>query len=120
MKVIICDDSPRDRALYSGMLKRLAVRHGIDVELYTYDSAAPLLFRAEDEKFDADLIFMDVYMPGITGDKAAARLREIVALAAQDEGGAVNLWQSDQRSAALRDVDRLARHAISAASAYGA
>lgn len=47
----------------------------------------------------------------------AARLRAIVDLAAQDEGGAVNLWQSDQRSAALREVDRLARRAMSAASA---
>lgn len=47
----------------------------------------------------------------------AARLRAIVDLAAQDEGGAVNLWQADQRTAALRDVDRLARRAMSAASA---
>lgn len=48
----------------------------------------------------------------------AARLRAIVELATEDEGGAVNLWQSDQRSAALRDVDRLARRAMSAASAW--
>jgi hypothetical protein len=47
----------------------------------------------------------------------AARLRAIVDLATEDEGGAVNLWQSDQRSAALREVDRLARRAMSAASA---
>ncbi len=48
----------------------------------------------------------------------AARLRAIVALATEDEGGAVNLWQADQRTAALRDVDRLARRAMSAASAW--
>lgn len=47
----------------------------------------------------------------------AARLRAIVGLAAEDEGGAVNLWQSDQRSTALREVDRLARRAMTAASA---
>ena len=47
-----------------------------------------------------------------------ARLRAIVALAAEDAGGAVNLWQSDQRSTALREVDRLARRAMSAASAW--
>lgn len=46
----------------------------------------------------------------------AARLRAIVGLAAEDEGGAVNLWQSDQRSAALRDVERLARRAMGAAA----
>lgn len=47
-----------------------------------------------------------------------ARLRAIVALAAEDEGGAVNMWQSDQRSTALREVDRLARRAMTAASAW--
>lgn len=46
----------------------------------------------------------------------AVRLRGIVDLAAVDDGGAVNLWQADQRTAALRDVDRLARRALSAAT----
>lgn len=44
----------------------------------------------------------------------AARLRGIVTLATSDDGGAVNLWQADQRSTALREVDRAARRAMSA------
>ncbi|HEX5332865.1 MAG TPA: hypothetical protein VFW79_09480, partial [Cellulomonas sp.] len=47
---------------------------------------------------------------------SAARLRAIVALATADDGGAVNLWQADQRSTALREVDRAARRAMSAAT----
>ncbi len=47
---------------------------------------------------------------------SAARLRRIVALATQDDGGAVNLWQADQRSTALREVDRVARRAMAAAA----
>ncbi|GIG20961.1 hypothetical protein Cch01nite_16850 [Cellulomonas chitinilytica] len=47
---------------------------------------------------------------------SAARLRDIVALAARDDGGAVNLWQADQRSTALREVDRVARRAMGAAA----
>lgn len=47
----------------------------------------------------------------------AARLRAIVDLATADDGGAVNLWQADQRSTALREVDRAARRAMSAATA---
>lgn len=50
---------------------------------------------------------------------SAARLCAIVDLAARDDGGAVNLWQADQRSAALRDVDRLARRALAAATFAG-
>jgi len=47
---------------------------------------------------------------------SAARLRGIVRLAAQDDGGAINLWQADQRSTALREIDRVARRAMSAAA----
>lgn len=46
----------------------------------------------------------------------AARLRAIVELARDDDGGAVNLWQADQRSTALREVDHAARHAMAAAT----
>lgn len=46
----------------------------------------------------------------------ATRLRAIVALATADDGGAINLWQADQRSSALREVDGAARRAISAAT----
>lgn len=46
----------------------------------------------------------------------AARLRAIVDLARDDDGAAVNLWQADQRSSALRDVDRAARRAMAVAT----
>ena len=46
----------------------------------------------------------------------AARLRAIVGLATADTGGAVNLWQADQRAAALRHIDNAARRAMSAAT----
>ncbi|MEN0129495.1 MAG: hypothetical protein AAGC49_08640 [Brevundimonas sp.] len=49
---------------------------------------------------------------------SAARLRAIVALATRDDGGAVSLWQADQRSAALRDVDRMSRRAMAAATTF--
>lgn len=47
----------------------------------------------------------------------AVRLRAVVEIAATDDGGAVNLWQADQRSAALRHVDHAARRAVAAATA---
>lgn len=48
----------------------------------------------------------------------AARLRGIVALARQDEGGAVTVFATDQRSTALREVDRVARRALTAAATW--
>ncbi len=49
----------------------------------------------------------------------AARLRMIIMLATTDDGGAVNLWQADQRSAALRHVEHAARRAVCAATFVG-
>jgi len=76
MKVIICDDKPQERERYSGMLEKLSAKHEVQLELFTYDSATSLLFESQDSRFTADLIFMDINMPGLTGDEAAHRLRE--------------------------------------------
>ncbi len=46
----------------------------------------------------------------------AMRLRAIIRLARTDDGGAVNPWQADQRSAALQQIDGAARRALSAAT----
>jgi len=51
---------------------------------------------------------------------SALRLRTIVGLATADDGAAVNLWQADQRTSALRDVDRAARRALAVATHPGA
>lgn len=49
----------------------------------------------------------------------AARLEAIADLALVDDGAAVNLWQADQRGAALRHVVTAARSAMVAASTFG-
>lgn len=46
----------------------------------------------------------------------AVRLLRIAELARADDGGAVNLWQADQRATALREVGRAARRAVGAAT----
>jgi len=76
MKVIICDDDPKELENYSAMLKYLAAQHDVALQVITYESATPLIFDSQDAKFSADLIFMDMYMPNIKGNEAASRLRE--------------------------------------------
>ncbi len=46
----------------------------------------------------------------------AARLQAIVELATEDDGAAVNVWQADQRAAAMRHVGSTARRAMMAAT----
>lgn len=62
--------------------------------------------------------------PGVGGRRLdvlsrAVRLRAIVDLAEQDDGAAVNAWQADQRTAALRHVATAARTALAAVSVSG-
>lgn len=45
----------------------------------------------------------------------AWRVRAVVELARQDDGGAVNTWESTQRQQALRRLDVVSRHAVVAA-----
>jgi hypothetical protein len=60
-------------------------------------------------------------VPPLDGRRArvlqlALHLLDIVRLAVDDDGGAANLWQVDQRATALREVERTARHALAAAT----
>ena len=76
MKVIICDDNLQMMELYSVIIKNLALKHNIVLELVTYTSASALLFEAQEAKFNSDLIFMDIQMPIINGTEASRKLRE--------------------------------------------
>jgi hypothetical protein len=60
-------------------------------------------------------------MPPGTPSRAASvldlawRVRTVVEIAAQDDGGAINTWESEQRRHALRRLDVVSRHAVVAA-----
>jgi len=64
----------------------------------------------------ADLVPDDLAGPRARALSESARLRYVVETAVHDEGGAVTLWQAGARSAALRQVDEAARHAMAAAT----
>ena len=76
MKVIICDDNPREQEKYAGLLHQLAKKHGVNLALSTYSDAPSLMFAFKEPDFTADLIYMDIHMPGVTGDQAAQQLRD--------------------------------------------
>ncbi len=60
-------------------------------------------------------------MPPGTPSRAASvldlawRVRTVVEIARQDDGGAINTWESEQRLQALRRLDVVSRHAVVAA-----
>ena len=104
-----------ERDLRGALVSATEALASLDVARWRPDAAATIASLRSDADLGGQV------PPGLDGRRlrvlvTAARLRAIVALAADDDGGAVNLWQADQRSSALREVDRAARRAMSAAT----
>jgi hypothetical protein len=107
------EDAERD--LRQGLLTATEALVQLGVERWRPDAADDIAL-VRDGAFPAGRLPGGVAGQRVRVLSSAARLRAIVALATQDDGGAVNLWQADQRSTALREVDRVARRAMAAAA----
>lgn len=73
LRVGICDDEAAARELTAGLVKRWAADRELPVRVSEYPSAESFLFAWEDEK--ADIILLDIEMPGMDGVALAKRLR---------------------------------------------
>ena len=67
MKAAICDDEKEIRDLIEGAVREVSG----EIQTEVYEDAAGIL----DPSFDADILFLDIQMPKISGMEAAARLR---------------------------------------------
>jgi len=77
MKIITCEDNRQEQQIYTEYLHALGEKHSVRIELTVYNSANVLLSEAQKADISADLIYMDINMPGITGAEAAIKLREL-------------------------------------------
>lgn len=78
LRVAICDDCQRDRAELCTLLTRTpGCRRATDLAITQYESGEQLLFSAEDDVNQFDLVFLDIYMAGINGMETARRLRAL-------------------------------------------
>lgn len=76
MRIVICDDNPDELKRYEYLLKELAEKHAVTLDITQYDRGEPLLFASQSPTFAADIIFLDINMPGILGVDVAKKLRE--------------------------------------------
>lgn len=70
---MLCDDSEEERGALSRALQDYAARRGLEFRLETASGAGELLGRWAPSRWDA--VFLDIFMPGLSGADAARRLR---------------------------------------------
>ena len=74
MEFAVCDDGAVDRASLIAMIRRYCEQRKIPAGIAQFASAGELLQKFVPGKYH--VVFLDIYMPGITGIEAARRLRE--------------------------------------------
>lgn len=75
MNVAIVDDIPRELERISGMINEYANDKHLSIDVKTFKNAKDFL--SDYRPFSYTLIFMDIYMDGMTGVDAATTIREI-------------------------------------------
>lgn len=73
MRIAIIDDLEQERTILTSYLKKYCQANSISVRLSTYSSGEEFLKTYTDS---FDLIFLDVYMGGMTGLETAQKIRE--------------------------------------------
>ncbi len=74
MNIALIDDLPRELSRISGVISEYAAKKHLPVELKAFQSAEEFL--AGYRPLQYTLIFMDIYMDGMTGVEAAKKIRE--------------------------------------------
>ena len=82
LKFIICDDETASLSLMETLVRTWSAERKCEAKITLCRNAEQFLFLWEDKK-DADIIILDIDMPGMNGIRLARRLRE--------EGGAAQI-----------------------------
>lgn len=75
LRIAICDDLQSERALLIPMLQEYLVAKGLDALISEFESGEALMAAFAPGAFG--LVFLDVYMDGMTGVETAKRLKDI-------------------------------------------
>ncbi len=73
MRIAIVDDIAEERKLLRERVEKQLARRAVSAGIFEYESCEDFLADAEKDRFT--VVFLDIYMSGITGMEAAVRLR---------------------------------------------
>ena len=74
LQIAICDDLEEERVILSRMLRNYARRLGLSLQVHFFVSGEELL-QSVRRANACQVLFLDIYMPGISGVETARRLR---------------------------------------------
>lgn len=84
VQIALCDDETAELDKTEEILSAYEQKHsGTDFMIERFESADELLYMVRERKYIPDLVFLDIYMPGETGEtvplgmEAAKRLRDL-------------------------------------------
>lgn len=76
-KIAICDDNELQRQLLTELLAEYCRRIHQKIEIVEYNCGETLIADMEEEEFHAELLFLDINMPGMNGMETAKKLRTL-------------------------------------------
>lgn len=74
MQIVICDDLEDERSALRRHIHAFAISEGLDYVIEDYDNAESLLADVKSGKIRPDIVFMDIYMEGMSGMEAAKQM----------------------------------------------
>lgn len=74
-QIIICEEVQIEREMLREMLRRYFAELGEEIRVWEYESGEEMLADAEEGRLKIDLLFLDIYMKGITGIEVARQVR---------------------------------------------
>lgn len=74
LQIAICDDLEEERVILSRLLRNYARRQGLSLQVHFFVSGEELL-QSVRRANACQVLFLDIYMPGISGVETARRLR---------------------------------------------
>ena len=77
LKIAICDDDRTCIRKYSNMFLSFAKKYQVEMEMIPYYSGEALLFDWENTNKQADALYLDIHMKGISGMQTAKELRQM-------------------------------------------
>lgn len=99
--LVICDDMELEIEKTEQIIDRYKLFHPeLDLVVECFESAEELVYMVREENYEPDLIFLDIYMSGLSGTEAARKMR-----AMGNKSGIVFLTTSTEHALEAFGVD---------------